>query len=243
MQFAHAGDHRFLGLHVEIAVECRVLFDELMERAGELRLVGTALGRDGQPDHRRGELDRGHHQLSERHAGLKVFELGDCHDRSGRRLVGRRGLVRLNTEQLGDFQPFTNAGGRHNGVALQGAGEDADEIQLLHEGVDAGFENLGDERAGRVGLQLHRLAGGVLGRPLWTPGRQGAHHQRIEQLGEPRARLARHADDRNQAPVGHCLHKQRGELLLGGHVAFEVRFHHGFVGHHDRLDQRTVDFR
>ena len=48
MQLAHAGDDRFLGLRVEIAMEGRILFHQLLQGAGELGLVVAAFRRDRQ---------------------------------------------------------------------------------------------------------------------------------------------------------------------------------------------------
>ena len=50
VQFTHPGDHRLLGLGVQIAAEGRILFDQLLQRAGELGLVTATLGGDGQAD-------------------------------------------------------------------------------------------------------------------------------------------------------------------------------------------------
>ena len=46
-------------------------------------------------------------------------------------------------------------------ILFQRAGKDADEIQFLHERIDAGLEHLRDQRPGGIGLDFDRFAGGV----------------------------------------------------------------------------------
>ena len=80
----------------------------------------------------------------------------------GARLVDRLGLVGLDLEELAQLQPFAQARDLDRFVLLDRAGIDADEVDILHEGVDAGIEDLGDQWPGGVGLDLDRFAGGVL---------------------------------------------------------------------------------
>ena len=126
-------------------------------------------------------------------------------------LVDRLGLVGLHLEQLGDLHALAHADHRNRRVLLQRAGEDADEAQLLHERVDAGLEDLGDQRAGGVGLDLDLLrpSAFVALRTIVSGGRQHSGH-RVQQFGEADARLARHADDRDQAPLGDRLRSSAG---------------------------------
>ena len=209
VQFAHAGDDHFLGLRIEVAAEGGVFLADLLQRAGELAFVAAALGADGQADHRRGERDRRHGQLAQRRAGVQFFDLGHGHDPARPDLVDRLGLLGLHLQQRGDLHALAHADHRHGRILLQRAREDADEIQLLHERVDAGLEHLGDQRAGRIGLHLDLFAGRVLRRA--HDQRRAASAQSAKassSSGKPDARLARHADDRNQRALGHGLDDQ-----------------------------------
>ncbi len=87
VQLAHAGHHQFLGLRIAVEAERRIFLDDLVQRTGELGLVAAALGRDGQADHRRGELNRRQPHFAQQAARLQLFHLGDGHD------VARPGLV------------------------------------------------------------------------------------------------------------------------------------------------------
>ena len=86
VQLAHAGEHHFLGLGVVVEVDRAVFFGDLVQCARELRLVAAALGRHGQADHRRGELQRRQLDVAQRRAGVQVFALGDGHDVARARL-------------------------------------------------------------------------------------------------------------------------------------------------------------
>ncbi len=147
VQLAHAGHHQLFGLRIAIEVDRAVFFDDLVQRAGELAFVAAALGRDGQADHRRGELDGPHRPVAERGAGVQLFDLGDRHNVAGSGGVDRLRFAPLHFQELADLDVLAAAGDVHAVVLLERAGVDADEAQLLHEGVDAGLEDLGDERA------------------------------------------------------------------------------------------------
>ena len=101
MQLAHAGEHHFLGLGVVLEVDGAVLLGNLVERAGELRFVAAGLGRDGQADHRRGELERRQLDFAERRAGVQVFGLGDGDDVAGGRPHRRACVLSPCTERSG----------------------------------------------------------------------------------------------------------------------------------------------
>ena len=165
MQLAHAGGHHLLGLRDRDRCGRWRPPGRSCACAGELGLVAAALGRDGQADHRRGEGDGRHRQFAQRHAGVQVFHLGHGHDRRRarpRRWAASRWPARGTAGPI--LSPLRTPDHRNGLVLLQRARVDADEIDLLHEGVDAGLEDLGHQRAGRVGLHLHLLAGGVGGR-------------------------------------------------------------------------------
>ena len=158
-------------------------------------------------------------------------------------LVDRLGFLGLHLQQRGDLHALPHADHRHGRVLLQRAGEDADEIELLHEGVDAGLEHLGDQRTGRIGLDFDLFAGRVRRRALTTAsGGKRTDGQGVEQFRQAHARLARHADDRNQRALGHGLDDQPGEFLVGGRRALEVSLRHRLVDFDDRFQQRLADF-
>jgi hypothetical protein len=58
VELAHAGDDSLAGLRVAPDPEGRVLFLQLLQRGGQLVLVGLGLGLDGDVDDRIGELHR-----------------------------------------------------------------------------------------------------------------------------------------------------------------------------------------
>ena len=90
VQFAHAGHDQLFGLRIAIEAERADLLRRILCNAPEsLRLVAAALGRNGQADHRRRELDRRHGQIAQRGAGVQFFELGHGHDLARPGLVGR----------------------------------------------------------------------------------------------------------------------------------------------------------
>ncbi len=68
--------------------------------------------------------------------------------------VDRLGLAALHFQELADLDVLAAAGDVHAVVFLERAVVDADEAQLLHERVDAGLEDLRDERAVGVCLEL-----------------------------------------------------------------------------------------
>ena len=138
---------------------------------------------------------------------------------------------------------LARAGDVHAVVFLERAGKDANEAQLVHERVDAGFEDLGDQRPGRIGLDRHFFAGFVLRRADDFVGRQRATGQPVEQFRQSDAGFARDAKDRNQTAGGDRLDDQPREFFLGGQRAFEVALRHGVVDFDDRFDQRIVDGR
>ena len=129
----------------------------------------------------------------------------------------------------------------HRVVALQGARVDADEAQFLHEGVDAGLEDLRDQRPVGIGHDVDRFLVGGDGRAMDRIGRQAAEHQRVEQFFHAHPGLGRAADDGHQRAAGHGLDDQAGELLVGRFDAVEVAGHHVLVDLDDRFDERGVD--
>ena len=89
MQLAHPGEDHLFGFRVVLQMNGRVFFGDLVECAGELGFVAAGLGRDGEADHRRRELDRRHIDFAEGHAGVEIFVFGDGDDIAGDRLHRR----------------------------------------------------------------------------------------------------------------------------------------------------------
>ena len=118
---------------------------------------------------------------------------------------------------------------------------DADEAQLLHEGVDAGLEDLRDQRPVGIGHDVDHLLVGGDGGAVDRIGRQAAEDQGVEQFLHAHARLGRAADDGDQRAAGDGLDDQPGELLVARLDAVEVAGHHVLVDLDDRLDERGVD--
>ena len=129
----------------------------------------------------------------------------------------------------------------HRFVALQRARVDADEAHLLHEGIDAGLEDLRHQRPVGVGHDVdHFLVGGD-GGAVDRVGRQAAEDQGVEQFLHAHARLGRAADDGDQRAAGHGVDDQPRKFLVARFHAVEVAGHHVLVDLDNRLDERGVD--
>ena len=74
-----------------------------------------------------------------------------------------------------------------------------------------------------IGLDLDLLAVGLGGLAHDLVGRDAADGHGVHEFGEPHARLGRHADDRDQAPLGDRLDDQARKLLLGRRGPLEIR--------------------
>ena len=122
VQLAHAGHHQLVGLRVAVQLDRAVLLDDLVQRAGELAFVAAALGRDGQADHRRRELDRRQLDVAQRHAGVQLFDLGHGHDLAGPAVsIGCVSLA-CTVQQLVQLDGLARAGNVHVVVLLERAG-------------------------------------------------------------------------------------------------------------------------
>ena len=208
---------RFLGLGIEFRIEGRVLVVDLLQAPESLPSSPRLLGVTASPTMGVGNAIGGRISSPSDRARVQILHLGHRDDAARLGRFDRLGLVGLDLEQLGDLQRFAHSDGRHRGVLGHPAGEDANETQLLHERVDAGLEDLGDQRAGGVGLHLDLFSGGIDGRPPQRVGRQAAQRQRVQQLAHAHARLARNADHGNQAPLGHGPNDQpRNSSSVGG---------------------------
>ena len=161
-------------------VEGGIFQFDLVQGSGDLGLVAAALRGDRQADHGRGEVDVRQEQVAQRHARLEVFHLRHGNDLAGAGRVDGLGLVGLDLEQLAQLHALANALGMHGLVALQRARVDADEAQLLHEGVDAGLEDLRHQRPVGIGHDVNHLLVGGDGGAMDRIGRQAAEDQRVQ---------------------------------------------------------------
>ncbi len=147
----------------------------------------------------------------------------------------------MHVEQRAEFDSFASCGGVDDVVLLHRAGIDADIRELLHKGVDAGFEDLSDERAVRVGFEFdfravfHCFA-------FHVSRRRGAGDQAVEQFRQTDTRFGADAEDGNERAVGDGLVNEVGHLVGGWLFAFKILFHQLLVDFDDRFDELGVDF-
>ncbi|CNV38281.1 Uncharacterised protein [Mycobacterium tuberculosis] len=157
MQLAHAADDGLAGLGIQVHLEGRILFGELLDRQTQLLLVALGLRLDGHLDHRVGEGHRLQHDLLVRVAqgvtGGGVLETDHRVDVTGTSPIDRVLLVGVHLEQLA--QPFFLALGGIDDLAtrLDGARVHPDVGELAEERVSSDLE-----RQGRKGLVGGRLA-------------------------------------------------------------------------------------
>ena len=98
------------------------------------------------------------------------------------------------------------------------------------------------ERRGRIALERHRVA--ILVRRCGNGGRrQRRLRQHGQQFVDADAQLRRNAHDRRERALPHGFAAEPIELFLRRHLAFEVFFHHCFVGFDDRLERRFAQRR
>jgi len=143
---------------------------------------------------------------------------------------------------LRDFKTFAGTDERNVRAGLQNAAVNADIVDLLDEGVDAGLEDLRDEGAVRIGGNFDVFAVGVFRRADDRVGREGVSGERVEKFGHPDAGLRRNAEDRNQRFFFNSLGDESSEFFVVRKFAFEVAFHRGVVDRNDRFDERFVQF-
>ena len=137
-----------LGLLVPLEVQRRVLFDQLVERGGDLVLVALGLGLDRVGDRGLRDREGGQHDRMvlrrDRVARVRLLELGHRDDVAGPGLGHVDVLLALRKEEPGEA--LVHAPGRVPVVAvrLKMAGQDAQVRDPAGEGVGDGLEDLGD---------------------------------------------------------------------------------------------------
>src|SRR3989442_1114160 len=110
VQLAHPGDDRLRRLGVAMNAERRIFLGELLQRDGELVLVGLGLGLDSDRDHRLGELHRLEDDrvalVAQGVAGLRVLEPDSRGDVAGAHFVDLLALVGVHLQQPPDALPL-----------------------------------------------------------------------------------------------------------------------------------------
>ena len=241
VQLAHAGEHHFLGLGVVLQVDGAVFLGDLVERAGELGFVAAGLGRDGQADHRRGELQRRQLHFAERRAGVQLFVLGDGDDvaRAGVVDVGR--LVGLHGEQRADLDALAMRRATARVESFLSVPEKMRmKLSRCTNGSIRVLNTWAASGAAGSGLSVTVSPSLVAVRATAVGGSEHCSSTR-EQLVDADAGLGRDADDRRERPLPNRLDAEPVELLLRRHLALEVLLHHRFVGLDDRLEHRFAD--
>ena len=151
-------------------------------------------------------------------------------------------VVREDFEELRDFIAFAGTDERNVRAGLQNAAVDANVVDLLDEGVDAGLENLRDDGTGRIGGNFDVFAVGVLRDTGNRVGRKSVSGERVEKFGHPDAGFRRNAEDRNQRFFFNTFGDQFRKFFVVREFAFEVAFHRGVVDGNDRFDKLFVQF-
>ncbi len=223
--FAQAGDHQLLGFLASLDVKRRVFLGEPRQAAGDLLLVASSLGRDGQAVGGSGNVDRGHGTPvlhPQRVARERVGELGRRGDVA--RVDHGRGdvLLAAGEEDLGKPLLASAAEVGQMGVRLHGARNHL-EIADAPELVTAGVE---DEGPGRlVRLPIGR------GHQLRDRRHQRAH---TEQLGR------RTAHDRRHLAFEDSLAQAALDLFLAQRPGVEVLLEQRVVALGGRLNELTA---
>ena len=176
MPLSQAADQRLAELGVELVVEGRVLFVELVQAGRQLVLLPPLLHLHGHRDDRLGEGDLGQDQRvlprGQGVVGMRVAELGHDADVPGAQLGDLGALLPHRHAQV--VQLLHGLAGRVPDVLAvpHGAGEHPEVGDVPHVGLGDGLEHLGRERAAVRGTQgdplgaapLLRLERGPVGR-------------------------------------------------------------------------------
>ena len=235
---AQTADDLLLRLGVDHEPDGGVLLDQAGQRAADLTLVTLLCDLDSHT-----VAADGVHRCGQRHnaggvtqgiAGLGGGQLGNCADVTGGDF-GRVGLLfAADGQRLA--QALRLAGAGVDGVARRGqpAGQHLNKAQFADKRVGHSLKDVGAQRGGGVGGDLHRLAARLAhgGRGV-RAGQQHVHvvEQHIQRLRVD-GRAAEHGRDLAAAYAGgHAL----DDLLCGESLTLEELLHQSLVGLGDGL--------
>src|SRR5881409_2084006 len=226
---AHPGDDRLRRLGIAMNAERRIFLGELLQRDGELVLVGLGLGLDSDRDHRLGELHRLEDDrvalVAQRIAGLRVLEPDGRGDVAGAHLFDLLALIGVHLQQPADALLLVlgavidvRAGGEHTRI-------DPEERQLPHVRIGHDLEGERGERL--LVRRLTQRVGGVVMRQValdrrnvhWR--RQVVHHG-VEQCLHALVLEGRAGEHRDDFARDGRLAEHRADLVLGQLVLFQV---------------------
>ncbi len=232
VQFAHAGDHEFLGLGIPIQMEGGIFLDDLGECPREFGFIAAALGRHRQSHHRRGELHRRQLQFTQHGSRVQFLHLGDGDDVARTGLVDRMCFGRLHLQQRIHLDALARRRCVTTASFFSVPLKRRMKLSFCTNGSIRVLNTCAVSGAGGVRLELD-LAVALLGLARQIVGRQATGGERIEQFGQSHAGLAGAAQDGHQRAVGDRLDHQARQLFLRGLRSFEIPLHHGFVDFDD----------
>lgn len=246
VQFAHPVHDHLFGLIFAMNDERGVFFLDLVQRPGDLGLVRLGLRLDRQADHRCREGDRWQLDtritIGQRVAGLEIVDLHDGHD-VPRPCVGNRfGMSSLHLQQLGDLDGPSGPAVLHRLILVQRSAEHPQKAHLRDEGVDAGLEDLRDQRTVRFRIDPERVS--LAGRGTLQVRRGGCIAcKTVEKFLHADVRFGTRAEDGNQRPCDNRLRDRTGQFLAGQFFPFEVPLHQIFVSFDSRVDHLLTGCR
>ena len=157
------GDDLLARLGVAVDVERRILLLQAPDRRGGLLLVALGLGLVGERHHRRGQVERREPELGALQLGQDVARSGlpqlrDGADVARSQRVDGLVLLALGHGELADPLLLRARGVHDLGVRAQDARVDAQQVDPARVGVGGGLEDVGDQLAVGIGLDLDLLA-------------------------------------------------------------------------------------
>ncbi len=215
VQLAHAGDDRLAGLRVGAHPERRILFLQLLQRGGQLVLVGLGLRLDGDVDDRVGELHRLQDDrlvlVGQGVAGAGVLETDRRGDVAGEHFLDLVPLVGVHLEEPADPLPLVLGAVVDVAAALERAGVHPEEGEPADVRVGRHLEGERRERLGVRGAALD--VGVVVERDVALDGRDV---DRARQVVDDRVEQRLHALVLEGGPAEHRDDRARGRGLPDG---------------------------